>query len=389
MIVVHLKDGREKPVRAGHPWIFGGAISRVEGIGESGDPCLVMSYKGELLGSGYYNPKSAISVRMVSKDSDGLSREEVDARIKRAIRLREPILNEETNCCRLVNSEGDFLPGLIVDKYGDGLVIQVLTAGIERIRGLVVESLKKLLNPTFMYERSDTEARKREGLQGQQGIVHGSMPTSIVLKEQSLQFKVDIASGQKTGFFFDQRENRSLVRKYAYGKTVCDCFAYSGGFTTYALAGGARKVDTVDISKVALKWAEENISGNNFEGEKVNLIGADVFKFLREDGQKYDLIVLDPPKFAKHPGEVMRASRGYKDINLLAIKRCVSEGLLFTFSCSNAIDTRLFRQIVFAAAADANRPVQLVHILAAGPDHPVNIAHREGEYLKGLVLRVL
>ncbi|HEX3018762.1 MAG TPA: class I SAM-dependent rRNA methyltransferase, partial [Chitinispirillaceae bacterium] len=314
---------------------------------------------------------------------------ELHKRIISAIDNRKSLISQSNNCCRLINTEGDFLPGLIVDKYGPGLVIQILTAGMERFRQDILKALSDYAKPLFIYERSDTESRTREGLNAAQGLLYGNISEKILLTESGLNFEVDIISGQKTGFFFDQRPNRQLLRSYASGRRICDCFSYSAAFSVNALAADAMQVDSVDISKNAIKWAENNIEINGFDKQKVNFITADVFKFLRETEKKYDLIILDPPKFAKHPGEVQRASRGYKDINLLAIKKIEAGGIIFTFSCSNAIDPYLFRQIVFAAAADAGRPVQILHSLSAGPDHPVNIAHREGEYLKGLVLRVL
>ncbi len=372
----------------GNPWIFSGAILKTEGNVKPGDICSVYSFKGDFLASGYYNPLSSISVRVLSFNDKAFTITELDSRINAAIDYRNPLLDEKSDCCRLINSEGDFLPGLVVDKYGPGFVIQILTAGMERFRKEIIETLSRY-KPQFIFERSDTDSRSREGLQANQGLLYGEMPEKVQLTELGLKFEVDIESGQKTGFFFDQRPNRYLLRRYAHRRRICDCFSYSAAFSVNALAAGASQIDAVDISRNATLWGQTNIKINGFEQNRVRFITADVFKFLRETEEQYDLIVLDPPKFARHPGEVQRASRGYKDINLLAIKKIMAGGIIFTFSCSNAIDPNLFRQIIFAAAADARRPVQLLHVLGAGPDHPVNIAHREGEYLKGLVLRVL
>jgi 23S rRNA (cytosine1962-C5)-methyltransferase len=259
---------------------------------------------------------------------------------------------------------------------------------MERFRELIISHLKSKISPGFIFERSDTEARNREGLVIKDGLVSGVMPENLELVENGLRFGVDLASGQKTGFFLDQRDNRRLLATYAGGASVCDCFAYSGGFTVYALAHGAKNVNTVDISKSAIALAKSNVQLNGLACSDEHFIVADVFSYLRETTGPYNLIILDPPKFAKHPGDVEKAARGYKDINLLAFKKAAKGGIVFTFSCSNAVDPTLFRQIVFSAAADSGRSVQVLHILGSGPDHPVNIAHREGEYLKGLVLRV-
>ncbi|NLE02257.1 MAG: class I SAM-dependent rRNA methyltransferase [Fibrobacter sp.] len=389
MIKIYLKKGKEKPVVMGHPWIFNGAIANVTGEGKPGQLCRVYSAQNEFLGVGYYNPVSAISVRMFSVKEETFTAEFLEQRILSAIELRKLSISNDTDSYRLINSEGDFIPGLIVDVYAGGLVVQILTAGIENLKDQIIGLLQKVMNPTFIYERSDTEARTREGLEDSNGLIVGTVPESMTLREQNLKFKADVAGGQKTGFFFDQRQNREILKSYAYSRVMCDCFCYSGAFSVYALAGGAKHVDAVDISKPALGWARENVLLNNFDSSKIDFTNADIFKYLRETESRYDLIVLDPPKFARHAGEVDRAARGYKDINLLGFKKIEVGGILFTFSCSNAIEPRLFRQIVFAAAADAHRKIQLLHVLSAGPDHPVNIAHREGEYLKGLVLRVL
>jgi 23S rRNA (cytosine1962-C5)-methyltransferase len=389
MITIHLKKGREKPVRAGHPWIFSGAIAKIDGRAAPGDLCTVESNSGETLGCGYYNPASAISVRMLSIGATLFTESDLTRRMDRAIDLRKRLFGDaKTNAFRVINSEGDFLPGIIVDKYGEGLCIQILTAGMEHFRQAIIARLQSALSPAFIFERSDTESRAREGLDAQEGLAAGQMPESPEFIENGLRFGIDLSSGQKTGFFLDQRDNRRLVGTYAPWATVCDLFAYSGGFSAYAWAQGARAVQTVDISKSALMLAKKNLSLNALPCSDEQFIAADVFSYLRRDVGPFDLIILDPPKFAKHPGEVEQAARGYKDINLLAFKRAAPGALVFTFSCSNAVDRKLFRQIVFSAAADSGRAIQVLRELGAGPDHPVNIAHREGDYLKGLALRV-
>jgi 23S rRNA (cytosine1962-C5)-methyltransferase len=387
MLTVHLKKNREKSIRQGNPWIFSGSIDRVSKNGDAGEPCIVRSSDDTLLGCGYYNHASAITVRLLRWGETTCDDDALNAAIAAALARREIVLDAATDSCRLINAEGDFLPGLIVDRYAGGLVVQILTAGMERRRAAVIAALIAQCAPAFVYERSESESRTREGLDGAEGLLYGSLPPDLVIRENGLAFGADIAGGQKTGFFFDQRSNRALLRSYAAGRRVCDCFSYSGGFTVAALAGGAAGVEAIDRSEEALRRLRDNVARNRLDGSGVVTRSADVFRFLRETGERYDCIILDPPKFARHPGEVERASRGYKDINLLACRNCTPGGLIFTFSCSHAIDVKLFRQIVFAAAADAGRRFQLLHVLAAGPDHPVNLAHREGEYLKGLVLR--
>jgi len=380
---VYLKKGREKPVLTGNPWIFSGAVARIEGNAVPGTICRVMDANGSVLGTGYYNAASAICVRILSLGSAPFGIAELCSRIDTAIELRKRLFAEPgTTAFRLINSEGDFLPGLIVDSYANTLCIQILTAGMETFRTAIIEHLTKTRTPACIYEKSDTDARTREGLMAQAGLIYGTLPEQLIFTENNLLFCIDFAHSQKTGFFLDQRDNRRLLGSYAENANACDCFAYSGGFTTYALAGKARFVHMVDISKNAVEHARTNVRLNNLPVVDENFIVDDVFTYLRRitDAQ-YDLIVLDPPKFAKHPGEVERAARGYKDINLLAFKKIAPGGIVFTFSCSNAVDIQLFRQIVFGAAADSGRSVQVLHILSAGTDHPVNLAHREGNYL--------
>jgi 23S rRNA (cytosine1962-C5)-methyltransferase len=388
MLTIHLKNGKDKPVRMGHPWIFSGAIARVQGSGDSGELCAVISSSGERLGTGFYNANSAIRVRMLAGKGETFDETVLARRIGDAVARRASILGDRTDSCRLVNSEGDRLPGLIVDKYADGLCVQVLTAGMERLRQPVVDCLVNACSPGFMCERSDTDARSREGLPEKGGPIWGSLPEQVAIRENGHSFHVNLSTGQKTGFFLDQRDNRKLFTSFAAGKTVCDCFCYSGGFSVYGLAGGAVSSTMVDISDNALAAARDNCGRNGFGADRCTGVTANVFDFLRATDRRFGSIVLDPPPFARHKGEAAAAARGYKDINLLAFKNVEPGGIVFTFSCSNAIDPNLFRQIVFAAAADSQRFVQVLHVLCAGPDHPFNIAHREGEYLKGLVLRV-
>jgi 23S rRNA (cytosine1962-C5)-methyltransferase len=388
MFTLHLKHGKDKPVRMGHPWIFSGAVAREQGNAGPGDLCTVVSASGEVLGTGFYNGHSAIRVRMVALRGERFDEGVLAQRIKDAVGRRAAILDTRTDSCRLVNSEGDRLPGLIVDKFAGGVCVQILTAGMERLRSFVLAALAECCAPAFVFERSDADARVREGLSLQEGIVTGELPSDLAILENGLRFGADLAGGQKTGFFFDQRDNRRLCASYAAGRRLCDCFCYSGGFSVYGLSGGATSSVMVDTSQPAVAAALENCSRNGFGADRCTGVTANVFEFLRATDKRFDCIILDPPKFARHKGEVDAAARGYKDINLLAFKNIEKGGIVFTFSCSNAIDPYLFRQIVFAAAADSGRFVQVLHVLCASPDHPFNIAHREGEYLKGLVVRV-
>jgi 23S rRNA (cytosine1962-C5)-methyltransferase len=387
MLKIILKKNREKPVRQRHPWIFSGAIDKVEGSIERGCPCGVYASGGEYLGEGYCNPDSSIAVRILVFGKGTFDDNLFIERIKTALAARNTILDERTTVCRLVNSEGDFLPGLIVDRYGPGLCIQILTAGMERHRTVIVKALVEFCQPAFVYERSDADARQQEGLEAAEGCLYGVLPGPILIAENGLKFEVDLAQGQKTGFYSDQRVNRALLSSYAANRSVCDCFCYTGGFTCNALAGGARSVMAVDASGPAIETARRNAGLNGFAPDRCSFQIADVFGFLRDPGRTFDCIVLDPPKFARHQADVEKAARGYKDINLLAMRNLAPGGLLFTFSCSQAIDRKLFRQIVFAAATDSGRSAAVLHTLSQPADHPVNIAHLEGEYLKGVVVR--
>jgi 23S rRNA (cytosine1962-C5)-methyltransferase len=378
MISIYLKKGRDKPLRNRHPWVFSGAIALVRGEVSPGDQCQVFNHDHVLLGTGYYNPHSSIAIRMLAYGNEEFTEKALCSRIEQAISIRNSIICDATDSCRLINSEGDLLPGLIVDKYGSGVCIQIVAAGMERYRSVIVESLNSIIKPAFIYERSEGANRKQEGLEQRNECISGVLPDDIIITENNLRFSVNLRQGQKTGFFFDQRDNRQLFSTYAKGKTVCDCFAYTGGFSCGAFKGQANSVISIDSSAEALVTARKNITLNGFKVDENQLISVDVFEYLRKNTSQFDLICLDPPKFAKHQADVEQAARGYKDINLLAIKRLAPGGILFTFSCSQAIDRKLFRQIAFAAAADSGRDVQVLHTLSQPPDHPINISHLEG-----------
>jgi len=387
---IFLKAGRDYALIKGHPWVFSGAVGKVEGKPSPGDIVTAVSSSGVPIGLGFYNPLTDIAFRLLAPDT----MRTIDAafwekRLQAAMELRSRIIPPQTTAYRLVNAEGDLLPGLIVDRYGDGLVITIGTAGMEKIRATILEILIRHLSPSWIYERSDGRSRRVEGLEDRIGFIHGKeILTDVTVLENGFTFTVDPVQGQKTGFFLDQRVNRERIRTLGQGATVLNCFAYTGAFSVYAASGGAGRVVSVDISEGANEIARKNLLQNGFSPEEHPVVKADVFSFLRDAQERFDLIVLDPPAFAKSKKEVPRATRGYKDINLQAVRCLKDGGLLATFSCSNHIDAALFAKIVQGAVSDAGKTAQLLQALGPGPDHPVNLAHPEGHYLKGCLLRI-
>ncbi|MFC1682936.1 class I SAM-dependent rRNA methyltransferase [Candidatus Zixiibacteriota bacterium] len=388
MTRVILKAGKEKPILRGHPWVFSGAIAKVDGYGESGDLCDILSHDNCFLARGYINRHSQITCRVLAREEISIDANFFRRRIQQGLEYRRALLPPETDAFRLVNAEGDFLPGLTVDVYGRGLVCQFSTAGMERWKPDILSILDDLLQPAFITERSDLPTRKEEGLAPVKGLLSGELKGPAMIREHGHRFQVDVAEGQKTGFFLDQRDNRLLFGSLAKGKMVCDCFCYTGAFSVFAAAGGAKSVVAVDSSKEALELAWKNMAVNHFDSLITDLVCQDVFEYLRQAADSFELMVVDPPPFARKKADLEKASRGYKDVNLWALKKLAPGGLLFTFSCSRAVDTKLFGQIIFAAATDAHRDVQIIGRLNLPYDHPVSIFHPEGQYLKGLVLRV-
>ncbi len=384
-----LKKGKEEIVKRGHPWLFSGAIQNIKGPYAPGDIVLLCDNQQKPLGRGFYNPDSDIAFRMLCTDSAvAIDKEFWRQRFRQAIALRATVVPECTNAYRVINGEGDFLPGLIVDRYGPTLVAGISILGMEKIRTLLFEILQEELEPDFFFEKSDGKSRKREGLTNRCQWLHGSAPEECIIMENGLSFQIDPVNGQKTGFFLDQRDNRALLEKFGQDKKVLNCFSYSAGFSLYAIRGRAKVVTSVDISETATALAAANFKLNSMDHKIHRLITADVFQFLRQTTEFYDLIVLDPPAFAKTQQEVPAACRGYKDINLNAIKKLRADGLLMTFSCSNHMDESLFHKVVLGAVNDAGRSAQVLKVLGPGPDHPFNLAHNEGRYLKGLLLRI-
>jgi 23S rRNA (cytosine1962-C5)-methyltransferase len=384
---VILKPGKDKPLRNRHHWIFSGAIQTSPDF-ENGSLLPVRAADGALLGHAYFNRNSSIVGRMVSFGStspeDALRRN-----IDEAIRLRSRFFDPAvTNAYRLINAEGDLVPGLIADLYGDVLVLQVATLGMEKLKPTVLELLVAAVKPRSVYEKSDLPARREEGLADFEGTIFGEAVASVRILEEGLPFEVRLARSQKTGFYLDQREARKLVRDVARGRHVLNAFAYTGAFSVFALKGGAVRADSVDSSENAIALAQENFELNSLPSDSGVFFTADVFEFLREPGLDYDFIILDPPAFAKKKTDVVQACRGYKDINRLAIQKVRPRGLVLTSSCSHFVDEKLFRQVVFEAAQEAGRRVKILQRHRQAVDHPVNIFHPETEYLKGFLLYV-
>lgn len=381
-----LRPGRDRPVRGGHPWIFSGAIaSGLSDVGP-GDAVRVHADDGRVLGVGYANPRTTIAVRMVSTDDEVLDDALVARRIDEALALRRVALPDAT-ALRLVNGEGDRLPGVVVDRYGDVLVCQMLTAGAARLAGAVVETLRDRLAPATVYERSEGAVRREEGLENASGVRAGvAPPVPLEIAEDGMRFLVDVVAGQKTGFFLDQREARARIRRLAGDRRVLNAFAYTGAISIAAGLGGAREVVSIDSSRPALDLAAQAWTRNALAPERARWIGANVFEHLRADDATYDLIVVDPPPLVRRRGDLEAGLRAYKDVNLFALRRLAPGGLLVTCSCSQHVPRDEFRTTVAAAAADAGRVVRTVAEWGHPPDHPVALAHPEGRYFKAMLL---
>ncbi len=394
MNTVSLKRKRAKPILQRHPWIFSGAIERIEGNPTDGDVVEVRDAGNNWLARGYLNRRSQIAVRLLTWRED----EAVDGafwrrRLEQAIVARQSLINDPaTTAYRLAHAESDYLPGLVVDRYGEWLVVQLLTLGVEHRRGGIVAALVDLLAPQGIYERSDADVREKEGLEQRTGSLWGEEPPPLIeVLEHSHRFLVDVRQGHKTGFYLDQRENRVRLPAFCEGAEVLDAFAYTGAFGVYAAAGGAKSITLVDSSAAALELARQNFALNSFEHGNVEYVEGDVFSVLRSyraQERHFDVVALDPPKFAHSGRDVKRAARAYKDINLLAFQLLRPGGVLFTCSCSGAISADLFQKIVFGAAVDAEQEVQIIGYLAQGADHPVALTFPEGAYLKGLIVRL-
>jgi 23S rRNA (cytosine1962-C5)-methyltransferase len=389
-----LNPEREFSVSRRHPWIFSGAVAAVKGDPEPGATVRVVSAAGEVMGFGSYSPESQIRVRMwtFSEDAD-VNRALVRDRVARAIGARAVLFAEaRTDALRLINAEADGMPGVTVDKYGDWLVCQFTTAGAEYWKSVIVEALQTYMPCRGIYERSEAGARKLEGLAETVGLLAGEMPPELIeITEHGCRYLVDVREGQKTGFYLDQRDNRRIAALYANGCEVLNAFSYTGGFGIAALNASARSVTHVDISEPALTMARENTLLNTCDLDCSEFIHGNVFEVLRkfrDQGRLFDMVILDPPKFAESKSSLMKAARGYKDINLLGLKLLRPGGILATFSCSGLMAPELFQKVVADAAVDAQRDVQLAMRLQQAADHPHGLCFPEGLYLKGLLCRV-
>ena len=395
MAILILKPGKEKSVQRRHPWLFSGAVDRLEGRARPGDTVEVHAADGRVLGRAAWSPASQIRARMWSFDAA----EPVDhAFFKRRVAAalaRRAALPELAGqaALRVVHAESDALPGIIADRYGDTVVLQLTSAGAEKWRTAIADSLLGATGCVRLFERSDVDVRALEGLEPVSGWLHGAEPKAdVVIEEHGIRLGVDIRHGHKTGFYLDQRDNRAMVAGLVRGRRVLNCFCYTGGFSLQALAGGATGVLSIDSSAPALEAARCNLARNpQLDAARASWREADVFAELRalhDRGERFDLVILDPPKFAPTASQAERAARAYKDINLQALKLLAPGGLLMTYSCSGGIDATLFRKIVAGAALDARRTARILRQLHGAADHPVDLAFPEGEYLKGLLLQV-
>ena len=390
MLQVYLKKDRDLPVQRGHPWIFSGAVESIEGSPDRAGVADVFDAKKTWIARGLYNPKSQIRVRVLTFQQETIDGDFFARRFQQAFALRQRHLAASTNAYRVVNGEGDFLPGLIVDRYDDFLVCQFFTAGMALFKDDIVEALSGCGAFKGIFERSEGRVGGEEGLEPSVGLLRGEAPPqTLVIEEHNHQFLVDIRRGQKTGFFLDQRDNRAFLSKVARERAVLNCFSFSGAFSIYAFGGGAKEVVSLDSSMPALELAEKNLELNGFADAPGEILKGDAFAYLKEIDKKFDLIVLDPPSLAHRRTDLDAATGGYKFLNLHALKHLNPGGILLTFSCSQHLSIDLFQKVVFGAAVDARRKVAVIKRLSQPLDHPFSLHHPEGEYLKGLVLIAL
>lgn len=384
-----LLPGKQKNIIARHHWIFSGAVQSCDPC-EAGATLAVHSFDGQPLGYAYSSKGGSIVARMVSFSKNITPEKAVPDLILRAVAMRRSMFDEaKTNCWRVVHGEGDGLPGLVVDRYADILVIQISTVGMERLKPLVIAELKKAFPGTrAIYEHSNLPSRRKECMADFSGVLDGQLPEATDVIENGVIFRIIWKEVQKTGFFLDQREMRKLIGSLSQGKRVLNCFSYTGGFSAYAAVAGATRVDSVDIAAGAVELSKTNFSLNGVDPIQHGFYAEDVFRFLREKPLSYELVILDPPAFAKKKEDIEQAAKGYKDINMTALKKMPSGSLLLTCSCSYFMDESLFQTVIFQAARDANRTVRIIQKHHLAPDHPINIFHPEGDYLKSLLLYV-
>lgn len=378
---VRLLPGREKALLQGHPWLYSGAIASAEGPADAA-LAEVETANGRRVGVGFYSPRSQVRVRLLGADTGAVDRAFFSARLARAAAMRRTFLDDATDGYRLVNAEGDELPGWTVDRFGRVLVSQITVAGLERLREEAYAALAEAAPESAVLHLGSSAARRAEGLPTDDEVVRGEIGEEVEFRESGLRFRAEIG-GQKTGFYCDQRENRRRVERLAGGRRVLDLFAHTGAFSLYALRGGAASATAIESAPRLLERALRQASDNGLDAARLETVAADVFADLRSRTALYDLVVCDPPPLARRRAHLDAAARAYKDVNRLALARLAPGGLLLTFSCSGAVDVKLFRQILFAAADEARVRLRLLEPLAAAPDHPVSVYHPEGEYLKG------
>lgn len=388
MATVTLRKTRETRVRGGHPWIYASEIEKVEGSFENGDIVDVQDFRGKFIGRGFYNPLSQISLRILTRNDEPCDRAFFARRIQDAWDYRKLVCDPDS--CRLIYSESDFLPGLVVDKYADVLVLQSLSLGIERIKDMIADLLMEIVKPVGIWERSDVPVRRLEGMEQTTGLLRGEVPDLVEMKENGIIFGVDVKNGQKTGFFLDQKENRAAIKPFCRDAKVLDCFCHNGSFSLHAAAFGAREVLGVDISEEALVVARENAARNHLENVRFEAHNCfDLLRELTDANEKFDLVILDPPAFTKNKAALQSALRGYKEINLRGLKLVRPGGFLVTCSCSQHVLTDMFQDMVNQAARDAKKRIRLVEYRTQGHDHPLLPQSIETKYLKCMILQVM
>ncbi|WP_217557165.1 class I SAM-dependent methyltransferase [Vibrio metschnikovii] len=393
---IYLVKGRDKSLRRKHPWVFSRGISKVEGDPQLGETVDIYTHDGQWLAKAAYSPHSQIRARVWSFTNESIDNDFFIKRIQQAQKLRDELIERDgVTGYRLIAAESDGLPGITIDKYDNYLVCQLLSAGAEYQKPHLIAALKHCFADCHIYERSDVAVRKKEGLEERVGVLHGEVPPEVVvIEENGIKIRVDIVSGHKTGFYLDQRDSRQQSMKYVKDKEVLNCFSYTGGFGLYALKGGAKRVINADVSQPALDNAKMNAELNEFDISKKRAVflNADVFKLLREyreQGTQFDVVIMDPPKFAESKAQLNGACRGYKDINMLAMQILKPGGTLLTYSCSGLMDQVLFQKIIADAALDAGRDVKFIERFEQAADHPVDTAYPEGFYLKGFACKVM
>lgn len=386
-IQLKLKRGKEIPVKNRHHWIFSGAVENIPRF-QNGDIAEVLSHNREFLGYAFLNNGTTILARMINFEKKDPF-ESIRANIRAASELRKSVFKEsETNCYRLVNGEGDYLSGIVIDRYADVFVIQIVSSGFERYKKLIVEELVKSFKPKCIYEKSNSPARSKEGLKMSEGVLYGELPSELIVRENNIFFKVDIKNSQKTGLFLDQKEMRKMIGDLSFGKSVLNCFSYTGGFSLYAAKGGANTVTSIDIAKDAIETAKENFTLNKISHNNHKFLAEDAFQFLSRDSLKYDVIILDPPAFAKKREDLPNAKKGYLNINKTALAKIPSGGFLLTCSCSYHMTYDIFEEVITRAANETGRKIKILSKQILGKDHPLNLFHNEIDYLKSLLLYV-